>query len=182
MSLLNPSFEDPGLLPGEAAHWTLTGVTSLEAIAGFGTHPEEAWEDFERWHTLRSTLDDVTVVLGFFDEEAKGHEGFDDGWANAVYLLELPPGQLATCAFGSGAAEDCETGWSNLPYWRDWADLASATGVFDGEPHEDFEDGWRLNEAYARAWPDVTSTMALFDGGQQGVEAFAASWTAATTQ
>ena len=36
MVLENPSFEDAGSSPGEAAHWTLTAVTSLEVLAGFG--------------------------------------------------------------------------------------------------------------------------------------------------
>jgi len=182
MPILNPSFEDAGTLPGDAAHWTLTAVTSLEAIAGFGSTPEEAREDFQRWHRWLASLEDVPLVFAFFDEATQRHEDFDDGWANAVYLRELPPGRLATCAFGGGAVEDCEMGWSNLPYWRDWAGVTSATGVFDGEPREDFEDAWRLNEAYVRAWLDVSSTTALFDGGQQGVEAFAASWPAATTR
>jgi len=142
MPLLNPSFEDAGTLPGEAAHWTLTAVTSLEAIAGFGASPEEAYEGFERWHVHLASLEDVPLVLAFFDADIEGHEDFDDGWANAVYLRELPPGQLATCAFGGGAVEDCETGWSNLPYWRDWAVVTSATGVFgSGEPREAFGAG-----------------------------------------
>ncbi len=121
MALLNPSFEDEGALPSEADHWTLTAVTSLEVLAGFGTAPEDAWEDLERWFTLLASLDDVTVVLAFFDTVAEGHEDFEEGWANAVYLHELPPAQLVTCAFGGGAVEDCETGWSNVPYLRNWA-------------------------------------------------------------
>ena len=40
MAILNPSFEDAGALPGEAEHWALSAVTSLEEIAGFGTAPE----------------------------------------------------------------------------------------------------------------------------------------------
>ena len=94
MALLNPSFEDEGALPGEAEHWTLTAVTGLEVLAGFGAAPEDAWEDFERWFALLASLDDVTVVLAFFDSALKGYEEFDSGWANAVYLYELPPAQL----------------------------------------------------------------------------------------
>ena len=62
MAVLNPSFEDAGLLPGEAEHWTLVAVASLEAIAGFGADPELAWEGFERWTELWLALDDVPVV------------------------------------------------------------------------------------------------------------------------
>ena len=74
----------------------------------------------------------------------KGYEKFDSGWANAVYLYELPPAQLVACAFGAGAVEDCETGWSNVPYLRDWALVTGATGVFDGgvQAVEDFNNAW----------------------------------------
>lgn len=70
MALRNPSFEDAGVLPGEAEHWTLTAVTSLEVLAGFGAAPEDAWEDFERWHALLDSLDDVVVVLAFITASA----------------------------------------------------------------------------------------------------------------
>lgn len=180
--ILNPSFDDAGLLPGAAAHWTLTTVTSLELIAGFRPSPEEAWEDFERWHVHLAALDDVPVVLAFFDEKAHGYEAFHTGWENAVYLVELPPGQLITCAFVGADAEDWETGWGNVLYWRDWAGVSSATGVFDGEPREDFDEGWQSNEAYAWTWAVLGTNTALFDDGQQGVESFGSSWPAATTQ
>lgn len=39
MAVLNPSFEDAGTLPGDAEHWTLFAVTSLEELAGFGSAP-----------------------------------------------------------------------------------------------------------------------------------------------
>jgi hypothetical protein len=171
MALLNPSFEDEGALPGEAEHWTLTAVTGLEVLAGFGAAPEDAWEDFERWFALLASLDDAL----------KGYEEFDSGWANAVYLYELPPAQLVTCAFGGGAVEDCETGWSNVPYLRDWALVTAATGVFDGEPREDFEDQWRSNQSYAWTWAAVTASTALFDGGVQAVEDFNNAWLNMTT-
>jgi hypothetical protein len=150
-----PLSEDAGALPGEAEHWTLSAVTSLEEIAGFGAAPEEAWEDFERWFDLLDSIDDVVVVLAFFDSALKGYEEFESGWANVVYLYELPPAQLVTATFDGLAAEECETGWSNVPYAREWADVVAATGVFDGEPRENFEDQWRSNQLYA-------STLAAF--------------------
>ena len=118
MAILNPSFEDAGTLPGEAEHWALSAATSLEEIAGFGTAPEEAWEDFERWFELLDSIDDVVVVLAFFDSALKGYEEFESGWANVVYLYDLPPAQLVTATFDGNAAEDCESGWSNVPYAR----------------------------------------------------------------
>ncbi|WP_375757362.1 hypothetical protein [Corallococcus exercitus] len=181
MALLNPSFEDAGLLPGEAEHWTLTASTSIEVLAGFGTAPEDAWEDFERWYALLASLDDVTVVLAFFDSAIKGYEEFESGWANVVYLYEFPPAQLVTATFDSNDVEDCETGWSNVPYARDWFGVVSVTGVFDGEPCEDFEDQWRSNHLYAWTWAAVTASVALFDAGAQAVEDFENAWTHTTT-
>ena len=181
MALLNPSFEDAGLLPGEAEHWTLTASTSIEVLAGFGTAPEDAWEDFERWYALLASLDDVTVVLAFFDSALKGYEEFESGWANVVYLYAFPPAQLVTATFDGNDVEDCETRWSNVPYARDWSGVVSATGVFDGEPREDFEDQWRSNHLYAWTWPAVTASVALFDAGAQAVEDFENAWTHTTT-
>ena len=63
MPVLNPSFEDAGALPGEAEHWALSAMTSLEEIAGFGTAPEEAWEDFERWFELLDSIDGTVPIL-----------------------------------------------------------------------------------------------------------------------
>lgn len=182
-ALLNPSFEDAGALPGDAAHWTLTAFTSLEVVAGFGTAPEKAWEDFADWYPFLGGLADVPVVLAFFDGNAEGFEDFEEGWANNLHLLELPPAQLVPCPFGGGLdVEDCETGWSNAAYARDWALVTSVTGLFDGQPREAFDVHWRSNEAYARTWETLPASAALFDGGQQGVEAFDGTWTHATTQ
>ena len=81
MPILNPSFEDAGTLPGEAAHWTLTAMTSLEEMAGFGALPEQAWEDFERWFELRAELEAVLTARAFFAPGTDGFESFlfDDG-------------------------------------------------------------------------------------------------------
>lgn len=88
MALQNPSFEDAGALPGEAEHWTLTAVTSLEVLAGFGTAPEDGWEDFERWYALLDSLEDVVVVLAFFD---------------SAYLLGLSDDDPHRIVLGKGA-------------------------------------------------------------------------------
>ncbi|NVJ28844.1 hypothetical protein HUW62_47405, partial [Myxococcus sp. AM011] len=93
MPLLNPSFEDTGARPGEAAHWALTTVTRLEALAGFGV-PEESCEDFEHWYVWRAALSDVPVALAFFSGQREGFESFSRGWDNDGFLFELPPAQL----------------------------------------------------------------------------------------
>jgi len=46
MTLLNPSFEDAGAAPGQAAHWTLLTSVAAERLAGFGPNPHRAWEEY----------------------------------------------------------------------------------------------------------------------------------------
>lgn len=180
MALLNPSFEDAGALPGEAAHWTLSAVTSAEEIAGFGPAPEQACEHFERWFELHVTIDDV-VVLAYFDSGLKGYESFDNGWGNHVFLWEMPPAQLVTATFEGFLVEACDAGWSNVPYACQWADVTSAAAVFDGKPHEDFDSQWHSNQLYAWSWTGVTSAIALFRPGAQAVDDFNNGWTPMTT-
>ena len=85
MALLNPRFVDAGPLPGEAASWTLTAVTSLEVLAAFGA---AAWEDFERWTPFLGALTDVTTVRAFFGND--GFEEFERAWANSAYFSREP--------------------------------------------------------------------------------------------
>lgn len=179
MPILNPRFEDAGALPGEAEHWTLIAVTSLEAIAGFGTDPELAWEDFERWFELWRRLEDVTVERAFFDDD--GFDDFERGWGNDVFLTEFPPARLEQASFGPAAAEDCESGWRNDAFLWGWDDVGSVAGMFDGEPLEDFEERWRGNEAFSWAWESVTVEPARFDCGLLEAECFERAWDAAAT-
>jgi hypothetical protein len=130
---------------------------------------------------LLDSIEDMGVVLAFFDGALKGYEEFESGWANVAYLYDLPPAQRVTATFDGLAAEECETGWSNVHYAREWAAVVAATGVFDGEPREDFEDRWRSNQLYAWTWAAVTSSAALFDAGAQAVEDFNNGWTSMTT-
>lgn len=181
MAILNPSFEDAGAQPGEAAHWTLQTLASRERIAGFGPAPHEAWEGFEWWFDLLDDLAAVTVAIAFFDPLAEGYEDFNEGWGNDLYLTELPTGQIITAAFGGGVVEDLEDGWSNVPYAMAWEDVGAVTGVFDGEPREDFEEEWRSNQAFLWAWEMAAGVIAAFDGGADTNEDFENDWAAATT-
>ena len=181
MAILNPSFEDAGAAPGEAEHWTIVTVTSLERIAGFGPAPHRAWEDFERWFDLLLAFGPGQLALAFFDPIAEGFEDFEEAWANDHYMTELPAGQVITAAFGGGAVEDMESGWANVPYTTAWEDVAAVVGMFDGEPGEDFEEQWRSNESYAFAWGSVASATAMFDGGADPDEDFENGWTPAAT-
>ncbi len=181
MPILNPSFEDEGTLPGEAAHWTLTAVTSLEEIAGFGSAPEQAWDDFERWFELFADLGAVPTARAFFDLSTEGFEAFATGWGAGVFLFELPPAQVVPAPFSANDVEDCETGWSNASYHWSWEGVPSAAGTFDGEACEDFEEQWRSNQSYAWSWSSVAALTAMFDGGVQAVEDFENAWSLAGT-
>lgn len=181
MAVLNPSFEDAGSLPGEAAHWTLTAVTTLETLAGFGVDPAEGKEDFELWGERLASLDDVLVTRAFFDAATLGYEAFENGWANAVYLQELPPALAVVCPFGGSDAEAFAMGWNNVPYVRDWALLLASAATFGGDALEDFEEAWRGNETYFRKWHELVSSDARFDAGTEPTEAFEGAWAQATT-
>lgn len=175
MALLNPSFEDAGALPGEAEHWTLTAVTRLEALAGFGVL-EEACEDFERWYVWRAALSDVPVALAFFGQR-DGFEDFSRGWDNDGFLFELPPAQLVPHSFEGQAVET----WGQGPFLSGWADVTSVTALFSDSPGEDFEQRWHTNEAYACRWEDVTARVAFFSTTQP-TEDFDTGWPLAATQ
>ena len=96
MALLNPTFADAGALPGEAARWTISAVTSLEVLAAFGGAGRE---DFEPWSAFLAALADVTVVRAFFGRD--GFEAFE-----RPYLFALPTGRVVACSFG---VRDVET-------------------------------------------------------------------------
>jgi hypothetical protein len=181
MSILNPSFEDQGALPGEAAHWTLTAVTSVQEIAGFGTSLEQAWEDFERWCEFLGDFATILNARAFFDLSANGYEAFDRGWGGGAFFWELLPAQVVPAAFGPDDVEDCESGWNNASFLWTWDSVSSVVGQFDGEPCEDFEEQWRSNESYAWSWLSVTSSPAMFDGGAQTAEDFENAWAHAAT-
>ena len=181
MAILNPSFEDAGLLPGEAEHWTLEAVCSAERIAGFGPVPVRAWEDFERWFELYRALEDVTAVRAFFNDQVDGFEDLEQGWSNEVYLRDLPEGQLAVCPFGGGHVEDMEVDWYNDTYAWSWDEVEAVAGVFGGQPGEPFEVGWCSNELYARSWDEVDHIAAAFDEGIQEVEDYEQGWPPAST-
>jgi len=181
MALLNPSFEDAGVLPGEAAHWVLSAVTSLEEIAGFGTAPEQACEDFERWFELLGELEAVLTERAFFALGSEGYEAFERGWCEGVFLFELPPAQMVAAPFSPADAEHCESGWSNETFYWGWDSVPFAAGQFDGKPREDFEDLWHGNQTFDWDWDTVTAVTAMFDSDAEDREDFESGWAAATT-
>lgn len=176
MAILNPSFEDAGVYPGEAEHWTLVAYTSLERIAAFGPIPYQAWEDFERWTEFMEYFGPGDLSVAVFDPLAQNYEDFEEYWDNDTYLFELLPGYIASASFGGKAVEDAEDGWENDTYFMYWSEVSSVAGLFDGEPYEDFERLWNDNQLYAWSWGDVTSETAYFDVGANPYETFEGDW------
>jgi hypothetical protein len=151
MPLLNPTFADAGPQPGEAARWTITAVTRLEAIAAFGGVGRE---DFERWNASLTSLAGLTVVRTFF-----GRDGFEE--FERPFLFELPTGRVVACSFGG---RDVETWMRPAPWLDDWSRVTSSLG---------------LTEPFARAgfvadWSNVTVAAAP-------TETFSGVWAHAAT-
>ncbi len=147
MALLNPTFADAGALPGEAARWNISAVTSLEVLAGFGGIGRE---DFERWSALISALVDVTVVRAFF-----GRDGFEE--FERPFLFTLPSGRVVTCSFGGS---DVETWTRPSPWLDDWSRVPSMPGLSEPFARPGFVADWSgvasaaaPTETFSGVWP-----------------------------
>ena len=182
MALLNPSFEDAGALPGEAAHWTLTGVTSREVIAAFGAARADAFESFERWCPFLDVLAPSSTVLALFDGAREGFEDFEELWANSLYLREFQPAVLVP--LHTPAPETFDGSWVSAGYFHAWGAITSAAASFGPSTAETFEDHWRGIDAFARDLASVATDVARFAHVAQGakpLESFESAWTHATT-
>ena len=176
MPISNPSFEEVGALPGEAAGWTLTCVCTAEQAAGFGPPPESAREDFERWLAWMDGFGEGDLVFALFDALPEAREDFEEGFANETWLGAWHPGFAEACVFGDDVAESFDAGWATDAWARGWDEVASEAAAFGADPHEDFGvEPWRAS------WNDVTDDAARFDGGTTTEETFAGTWEPATT-
>jgi hypothetical protein len=167
--LLNPTFHDPGALPGEAVHWTLRTLCQGQRIAGFGPVPESAQEDFERWFELRKSFGQADIAIAMFDSLAEGYEDFEEGWNDGPLLVELTGGNADPALFAGNDFDDMETGWVSLPFLCSWDDVTDEPAEFDGQPVEGFE-GWM--PPFFATWEG-----AGFDGWTVNVERFEGAWT-----
>jgi hypothetical protein len=136
MAVLNPSFEDAGASPGQAANWTVASTVTTFEIASFDTGGYIGWEDFE------------------------------SDWSNTPFYSEFGAGALEVAEFEStttipNEVEDFEQLWSNLPYLTELSVIDAAT--FDGNDFENFEAaGWDPNYKTAFSGGDIDA--AVFDG------------------
>ena len=177
MAFLNPRFSIPGAHPGEAAEWTLVTFTSAERIAGFGPEPFTAWEDFERWYALWQNLDQVGIVLAFFDPNGEAIEDFEEAWNNDFYYFELPLSHIIWALFDGFAVEGFESSWANDNFAWDWDSILSRFAAFNGRLYEGFEIGWWENESFVWYFEDAQSDIALFDESTTPYENFSGDWT-----
>ena len=151
MPLLNPTFADAGALPGEAARWTISAMTSLERLAAFSGVGRE---DFERWSAFLSALADVRVVRAFF-----GRHGFEE--FERPFFFTLPTGRVVTCSFGG---RDVETWARPAPWLDDWSRVPSTPG---------------LTELFAR--PGFVADWSGLGSAAAPTENFSGAWARAAT-
>lgn len=146
MALLNPTFADAGAIPGEAARWTISAVTSLEVLAAFGGVGRE---DFERWSSFLASLAGLAVVRAFF-----GRDGFEE--FERPFLFTLPTGRVVTCSL---SARDVETWTSSSPWLDDWSRVPSTPGLTEPFARTGFVADWSgvgssaaPTETFSGAW------------------------------
>lgn len=117
----NPSFETPGTLPGEAANWAVTIVSSAVEYAAF-TRPGL----FVVTDTVPATLGDLgitivdnldgTITLLEAADTQAAQDDFEAAWSNNdQYLFVFPGTALTDCFFGVVPIEAFENGWQNDP-------------------------------------------------------------------
>lgn len=168
MAFQNPNFRDEGVHPGLAARWTLETHVQQEGVASFGPPPLRGHENFERWTRARRGFEAGELALAMFDPQAKGLEGFGEGWLGDVFLRELPDASLSM-AFFDGEITEC---WVLPEYVRGWSEV-----VYETLPAEVFEGGLvrcRIE--------DVVANGASFDNQGQTVERFEIVWWTVNSQ
>lgn len=163
--LLNPTFQDAGATPGEAAHWGLSSHCSAQRYAAFGPGAARAVEDFERWFAFAEMFAEGGLVLAFFDPVARGFESFE-AWAGSAFLESLPEVLLDACSFGGAGVDDFE-GWLAGPWDARWSDVTSTPAKFGANAFDSFE-AW--TSPVAPVWAAATFGPALdpadaFEGG-----------------
>jgi hypothetical protein len=177
MGLANGNFAQPGDAPGEAAGWTLVSRCQAERWVAFDADSSAtAVEGFERWARVARAFAEGDLALAFFAPRADGHEGFERGWDNDIYLTELLPAQAVVAGFGDDVVE--RFNW--VVRLGAWTDVVATAAIFHGAASdvESFELGW-LSQVFARTWLQVGSVTASF--GNSAVEAFNGTWPHAGT-
>ncbi len=176
VALSNRSFEAAGVLPGEAASWSVALSSSGEILANFsdGIVPPIPVETFETgWgnNDYATKITDANSFLSAFGsgDTTTDHENFETGWGNDNYLTQLGGTFAATMSDG-GEVEHFETGWDNDNYKTAFDDIDLIDAVMTGGGNtETFETGYG-NDTYLTT---ISSFFeASFDGDGSTVEDF----------
>jgi len=175
--LANGDFAQPGDAPGEAAGWSLVSHCQAERWVAFDVDSSAtAVEGFERWTLVARAFAEGDLAIAFFAPRGEGHEGFERGWDNDIYLTELLPAQAVVAGFGDDVVE--RFNW--VVRLGAWTNVVAMAAIFHGTASdvESFEFGWLVG-VFARTWPEVSSVAASFGGG--AVETFNGTWPHAGT-
>ncbi len=171
MPIRNPTFSELGTAPGVPRHWALLSFVRAERVAGFGTAPARGVEDFERWTSLRTALEQTERA--FFDARPEGYEDFTEGFGTDTYAWHFADTPNERATFRSQPAETFESGFGNDTFPLRWADVSAIAAPFSGASHDGFERGHR-NDVYAWTINSVLISPARFGG--RLAEVFDASW------
>jgi hypothetical protein len=178
--VVNPSFEEAGLNPGEALGWTLSSLATVEEWAAFGTSPRRAVEDFGEWDGTEGAIFAFVpahIVSAFFGPASKPEESFDAGWGNDTFLLDLgsTPTEAAEFDVGSPVPVEKFLEWLGGGAWASsWNDVSEEHALFGPSSLsvETFDEGWQGNEGAVFSWGSVLAEAALFDTTPEAVEDF----------
>lgn len=194
----NPSFEDPGASPGEAASWTSARDPASEDVAifhgeGFALLPYEAFD--AGWDNNELAQDgfipsDLTEAL--FESGTRAVEDFETSWVlpnvaggppwnhQSVWVYDAANFSYASFTGGLNY-ENFEAGWDNNELAQAGFIPSDLTyGVFDTvivmQDYEDFEEGWQDNEDAQAGFTPGDTTAAMFDAGANAYEDFEGVW------
>ena len=183
MTILNPSFETPGTLPGTAESWSEGYSATSEDIAGFDhtdgyTRPWDdfacLWQDNQLYQLAFSITD---IVASFFCSLSIPRENFESGWKipavpsdtykNDASLFAFNPDWFTVALFDTvdDPVEDFEEDWGLTPFCQA-AIFTYASGTFVrcpitalfilfGYNIEGFESWWQSNELAAYVFGGV---------------------------
>ena len=186
MAITNPSFEEPGVLPGQADNWDEGYDSAAEDIAAFShfdgyTRP---WDDFEQswlFNELYQTGFSVTdVVSAEFEGRVSQRETFESGWKMPAPRLKLLGSQVDADYDPGGVQDNGVHNHSSIfAYAAEYFEVAAFTGPFSVE---DFEQTWGTapwNDASESGFPGFGAgvlSAASFDAAPQAFEDFEEEW------
>lgn len=156
MPLVNPGFEQPGLVPGDARGWRVETVSTAITWAEFGTSTLDATVDgFESgWQDNDNPASLANIEFAVFDQAGEPDlvDDFERGWQgneNRIPDLGSMPVQDATFdqAGMPGQREDFERDWmSNEDRIPDLPSMPVQDAVFGDMPapqaREQFDQQW----------------------------------------